>query len=238
MKSQHSNYLQREWTYPIITLKVATGGIKLENGTLKDKIITLLKNEEGLTDREITNIILGVSEPQQAVNQACRSLETKQIIKRIRRDDGKFGNYLIPESLLAEPVPPKEDMHVNESLSVFAEDSIKKILEEFLHSNGWETQIAWGRTPGIDINAIRGNERWVIEVKGLGSSNPMNVNYFLGVLAETLQRMEDPNAKYSIALPDIKQFRNLWSRLPLLAKKRTGIIALFIDEQGTIDESE
>jgi hypothetical protein len=65
----------------------------------------------------------------------------------------------------------------------------------------------------------------------------MNVNYFLAVLSETLQRMDDPHAKYSIALPDVKQFRNLWNRLPLLAKKRTGITALFIDEQGNVSES-
>jgi hypothetical protein len=73
-------------------------------------------------------------------------------------------------------------------------------------------------------------------VKGLGSLNAMNVNYFLAVLAETLQRMDDPNTKYSIALPDVKQFRNLWNRLPLLAKKRTGITAIFIDEEGCINE--
>lgn len=66
----------------------------------------------------------------------------------------------------------------------------------------------------------------------------MNVNYFLGVLAETLQRMDDPNAKYSIALPDVKQFRNLWNRLPLLAKKRTGITEIFIDEQGKVNVNE
>lgn len=208
------------------------------NGTLKDKIITLLKNQDGLTDRELTNAIIGENEPQQAVNQACRSLEKKQIIKRVRRNDGKLGNYLCSEGILEEQVTHQENVRDNESLSVFSEDKIKQFLKEFLQSNGWETQIAWGKTPGIDINAIRGTEHWIIEVKGLGSSNPMNVNYFLGVLAETLQRMEDPNAKYSIALPDVKQFRNLWGRLPLLAKKRTGITALFIDEQGTIDEGE
>lgn len=64
----------------------------------------------------------------------------------------------------------------------------------------------------------------------------MNVNYFLTILGEILQRMEDPYAKYSIALPDIQQFRNLWDRLPLLAKVRTGITALFVDENGEATE--
>jgi hypothetical protein len=62
----------------------------------------------------------------------------------------------------------------------------------------------------------------------------MRVNYFLGILGETLQRMDNPDATYSIALPDLKQFRNLWSRLPALAKERTKIDALFVNRDGTV----
>ncbi|MBO2945645.1 winged helix-turn-helix domain-containing protein [Paenibacillus sp. F411] len=205
---------------------------------LKDKIINYLKDKDGLTDREIAKAILGVNEPQQAVNQACRSLVSKGIIKRFNRKDGLIGNYLVAEGRHVEPSHVTQEEHKTELSSVFKEDRLKQILKDYLHRNGWETQIAWGKTPGIDINGIRGTERWIIEVKGLGSLSAMNVNYFLGVLAETLQRMDDPNAKYSIALPDVKQFRNLWNRLPLLAKNRTGITAIFIDEQGNVDESE
>jgi hypothetical protein len=39
--------------------------------TLKDKIIELLKIENGLTDREITDKIKGKGEPQQSVNVTC-----------------------------------------------------------------------------------------------------------------------------------------------------------------------
>lgn len=63
-----------------------------------------------------------------------------------------------------------------------------------------------------------------------------NSDYFLAILGETLQRMSDINAKYSIALPHMKQFINLWQRLPDLAKQRTGITALFIDNQGNVIE--
>jgi hypothetical protein len=48
--------------------------------------------------------------------------------------------------------------------------------------------------------------------------------------------MDDPQAKYSIAVPDLKQFRNLWSRLPALAKQRTTISALFVNRGGAVDE--
>jgi len=64
----------------------------------------------------------------------------------------------------------------------------------------------------------------------------MRVNYFIGILGETLQRMDDPASKYSISLPDVPQFRRLWSRLPHLAKKRTGITVLFISAKGEVTE--
>ncbi|NBD25613.1 MarR family transcriptional regulator [Paenibacillus glycinis] len=201
---------------------------------LKDKITNYLKDRDGSTDREITNSILGKNEPQQVVNQTCRALVSKGVLKRANRKDGLIGNYLVTEINAKEASP----VDLAESSKIFSEDSLKEILKNHLHLNGWVTQIAWGKTPGIDINAIRGTERWIIEVKGLGSLSAMNVNYFLGVLAETLQRMDDPNAKYTIALPDVKQFRNLWNKLPLLAKRRTGITAIFIDTVGTINECE
>ncbi|AGE20784.1 MarR family transcriptional regulator [Geobacillus stearothermophilus] len=204
--------------------------------TLTDRIITLLTEKDGLTDREITDILLGKNNPQQSVNQACRNLANRGLLRRVVRKDGLIGNFLTDDGLVVNSAQGNDSKITENTDSKLKEDYIKEVLQAYLHSEGWETQIAWGKTPGIDINAIRGNERWIIEVKGLGTSNPMNVNYFLGVLAETLQRMEDPNAKYSIALPDVKQFRNLWDRLPLLAKKRTGITALFIDEQGNVSE--
>jgi hypothetical protein len=64
----------------------------------------------------------------------------------------------------------------------------------------------------------------------------MRVNYFLTILGETLQRMDDPKARYSISLPDLAQYRGLWRRPPQLAKARTGVTALFVDETGRVEE--
>jgi hypothetical protein len=93
-----------------------------------------------------------------------------------------------------------------------------------------------GAAPGIDVEARKGSSRWVIEVKGSGSLNPMRVNYFPAMLGEILQRMNDPEARYSIALPEIAQFRGLWRRLPALAKSRTRVSALFVSESGQVEE--
>ena len=64
----------------------------------------------------------------------------------------------------------------------------------------------------------------------------MRVNDFLGVLGRLLQQMSDPQAKYSVALPDLPRFRRLWIRLPELAKRRTGFSALFVDDAGRVEE--
>lgn len=214
----------------------------MEDYLLKDRVLTLLKKQSGLTDREITNILLGKGQPQQRINQICRSFEKKHIVNRHKRDDGLIGNYYMniqetTESELLLPILLAEEKLIKSNVPIeFAEDNIKRSLVSYLEADGWKTQVAWGRKPGIDINATRGNERWIFEVKGLGSTSQVTVNYFLGVLSETLQRMDDPNAKYSIVLPDVKQFRNLWMRLPILAKERTGISVLFINNLGDIRE--
>lgn len=65
----------------------------------------------------------------------------------------------------------------------------------------------------------------------------MRVAYFLGVLGEVLCRMTDPDAKYSIAIPDVPQFRNLWRRLPAEAKSRTRIAALFVGDADVQEEN-
>ena len=117
------------------------------------------------------------------------------------------------------------------------EDALKHALGAHLKSLGWTaSKVAFGKTLGIDIDATKGSERWIIEVKGCGSRPAMRVNYFLALLGELLQRMTDGNMKYSIALPDLPQFRGLWKRLPDVAKTRTKITALFVDGDGHVIE--
>jgi len=121
-------------------------------------------------------------------------------------------------------------------LGDLSEDKLKLLLKAWLETQGWQVSVAWGKTHGADIEATKAGTLWIIEVKGIGSRNAMRVNYFLAILGETLQRMNDPTAKYSVALPDIPQFNGLWERLPKLAKSRTGITALLVDDQGKIRE--
>ena len=201
--------------------------------SLPEELIEAVKAKSGQTDRELTNVLRGRVAPQQPINIAARRLAEQKIIVRWKRpEDGLIGNYPgdapLPVATSVSRATPNHDV---EALS---EDELKHVLERWLHSKGWETQIAWGKTQGIDIDAKRGAERWIIEVKGPGSRQPMRVNYFIGILGETLQRMADPNAEYSIALPDLAQYRGLWQRLPALAKNRTKISLLLVSISGDI----
>jgi hypothetical protein len=116
------------------------------------------------------------------------------------------------------------------------EDEVKELLKGRLESEGWQVKVKRGRTHGIDVEATKGTARWIIEAKGF-SAKVSPVEYFKDVLGEILQRMESDGPKYSIAFPDIKDFRNLWERLPGLAKRRAGISCLFVDKEGRVVES-
>ena len=202
--------------------------------TLRERFATAVTESAGLTDRELTDRLLGASVGQQAVNQVARALAVQGRITRSPRADGKIGNYSA-----GAPAPdnaPARLPSVEDASSGLSEDDVKRRLKDWLEADGWQAEVKWGRDRGIDIQASRGSEVWIIEAKGCGSLNAMRVNYFLGMLGETLQRMDNPAARYSIALPDMKQYRGLWARLPQLAKSRTQISVLLVAPDGGVAE--
>lgn len=203
---------------------------------LSERILDVIQRSPGLTDREITNQLSGRSAPQQPVNIAARALARKGKLIRTKRADGLVGNFLPETGAAVVDTPPEHKAPGVGNVERLSEDSLKKALERWLDAQGWQSDIAWGRKHGVDVRATRNAEKWIIEVKGIGSLDAMRVNYFIGILGETLQRMSDPSAKYSIALPDVPQFRGLWTRLPALAKKRTGITVLFVSADGAVSE--
>jgi hypothetical protein len=93
-----------------------------------------------------------------------------------------------------------------------SEDEAKRHVAAWLEGLGWNVAIAWGYTRKIDIRAEKGNGRWLIEVKGGDSLPAMRVNYFLAIFGEIPQRMDDPSARYSIALPSLREFKRLCER--------------------------
>lgn len=202
---------------------------------LKQQIILAVEATPGMTDREITDHVLGPGTGQHAVNQAARALAGTGRVVRRPRPDGKIGNYLSDASSVIQVKSPTE-LAIRIDAAWPSENAVKRHIQSWLEAAGWRVEVRWGHDHGVDLDAFRGSERWRIEVKGGGSLDPMRVNYFLAVLGELLQRMDDPAARYSIALPDVQQFRGLWSRLPKIAKARTQITALFVGSPGAVEE--
>lgn len=207
--------------------------------TLKEQITELLAHAPGLTDREITDKLRGRDSRQQPINAMCRELAKGRVLVRHRRNDGLIGNYPTGVSSVASSRSPRSqssvvDTRARTEVDMLGEDEVKEALVQWLARDGWTSKVAWGRQQGIDIEATRGGERWIIEVKGCGSRDAMRVNYFLAILGETLQRMDSEDAWYSIAFPNMGQYRRLWSRLPALAKTRTQISALFVEDASNI----
>jgi len=115
-----------------------------------------------------------------------------------------------------------------------SENVIKQLLKVHLISEGWSTETYRNNHHGLDVIAIRGDEHWVIMIKGEESADI--VESFILALGSIVQVMEDPKSKYSIALPDIIPYRRLWERLPVLVKQRTAITALFVNQGGSVVE--
>jgi hypothetical protein len=198
------------------------------------RILAILNETPGLSDRELTDRIKGRDTHPSQINQECRLLEGGGKLTRQPRSDGRIGNYPSGVALPAVIEPSGRPSNVTASHEL-TEDQVKAHLKEWLEAEAWETEIAWGKARGTDIVARRNREIWLIEAKGCGSRPEMRVNYFIGMLGELLQRMSVPDARYSIALPDMAQFRRLWERLPALARQRTGISALFVSANGRVD---
>lgn len=203
--------------------------LEVDNMTVKEEVLLAVQNFPGITD---TDLEKRTKHSHQVINIACRQLVKEGVLVRRPNPDkgGYLGNYptgkpLKLSSSTATSAPVRTTMN---------EDAVKAHIKNRLEADGWNVNVAWGHIHGVDVEASRNGTRWLIEVKGPGSRPEMRVNYFISILGEMLQRMDDPNAHYSIAFPDMPFFRGLWERLPLLAKQRTGIDLILVDEDGTL----
>lgn len=211
--------------------------------TQKARIISLLTERPGLTDREITHDLQGIGAPQQAVNQACRQLERDGLLRRDPEKHGA-GRTLIRNRLgdetastgvpTAAPIPtlsapPPEDPR-------FHEDYVKEASRQYLAARGWEPiEVAWGRSHGVDLTASRGQQALHVEAKGLAPSQQQKTNYFINALGELLQHMQDANSFHALALPDDPVYRGLWDRLPEPARAALKLSVFLIGTSGNIE---
>lgn len=195
--------------------------------TLKERILALIAVEM-LDDDELATR-LGVV--RQQVNQTCRTMEYEGLVTRQRAPAGKIVNRLT-DAGAQPPVPRRRSLTPSTPGTPITEDDVKAAVSDWLEVKGFEVAVAWGHDPGIDIEARRGVERWVIEAKGTGGYDQMSRNYFFGVIGSLLQRMTDEHAHYALAIPDVPPFINLVVRFPELARRRTQLSFLLVGRDG------
>lgn len=202
--------------------------------TVKESIMDYINEHPGATDGDIR---LHLQKTHQTINQACRNLQSNGYLIRKNNFEREnlIGNYPTDKVYIPDCATSQIEKLNLHSKFELQEDEIKSILNNYLVSDGWDVKVAWGHQKGIDIDATKENKRWIIEVKGPGTRQAMRVNYFIAILGEILQRMDDVDARYSIAFPDMEQFRMLWNKLPELSKERTKIDLILVDNEGNIN---
>lgn len=159
------------------------------------------------------------------VAHMCRNASGGNPNGELERIDRGTYQLVVPRPATPAPRPARTPGAVAERIT---EDEVKAAVLQHLEAAGWRVAVAWDRERGADIIATRGNERLVLEAKGEAPAGPQQVNYFLGALGELIQRMDDPDAEYGLALPGHRQYRGLVDRLPDVAVSRLGLHVLYV----------
>jgi len=203
------------------------------NMTLGERILEELRRSAPALDDDELAELLGVR--RQAVNQECRRLELVGRLWRGQVQGTKIRNKL-PGEVADAPIKTSGAFAQSTDFGIrsgdlLSENEIKEAVRSYLVDQGFEVEVAWGRSHGVDLLAVRGDERLMLEAKAEVARNAQNVNYFLGALGELVQRMSDRTARYGLALPDNRQFRGLVDRLPDVAIERLGLEVFFVRRQ-------
>jgi hypothetical protein len=222
------------------------------------RLLKMIKEKPGISDIELTEDIYGPCASSRDVILSCQALARRGAIERRERTDRQIGNYPAPpkeevtsnswEQAFPPPAPaaPGYPPPAGYNPSAYnppprapavsmapASGGVRSVLEAFLRQNGWEPS-ASKRSAGVEVEGWRGVERWVISLHEEAWASQDYGHLFMQMIGELLTVMDDRAAVYSLALPDTEPFRGLWDSVPLLARDRLGVTALFIDPSGRV----
>ncbi len=94
------------------------------------------------------------------------------------------------------------------------EETVKQAVAKYLRDRGYTVAVAKKREHGPDVRATKEGLKLVVEAKGEGTRAEMFNNFFLHVLGEITQRMDEQAAEYGIALPAHRKYARLVEELP------------------------
>lgn len=85
----------------------------------------------------------------------------------------------------------------------------------------------------IDLKCVHQstNETWIIEVKGKTAQIGLDFKTCLGQL---LMRMNNPEYKYAIAIPDIIDYHQQMNKIPALVLQRLNLHIFIISQDGNV----
>lgn len=108
------------------------------------------------------------------------------------------------------------------------EGFVQSAIEKFFEAQGF-TRLEVKHVDLVCVNTS--NEKWVIEAKGDSSSVGVDFNTGLG---QILKRMDEPNCKYAMAVPNIPKYINQLNKVPMRVRKLLGLNWIIVSEDGTV----
>lgn len=193
-------------------------------------------------------------------NHAVKYGDLRRVGRGLYQLEGEESSALItarPAAVAPEapPVPAASDIRQDATTEWWWEGNVQAAVVRHLAAEGWSIRRVAdtsSREHGVDIDASRGAERLLVEVKGYPSATYVRGpkegtakaggvamqarTYYAGaVLSGMLMRSERPDARVLLVLPDVETYRSLTARTcgPL---DRTGVELWLVDQAGTISQ--
>lgn len=234
--------------------------------TNADRILeTLRSSAEPLDDDELSRRC-GIY-PRQQVNQICRRLAAQGTLTRLTGQHGKMVNALADRAGPGAPVAPKSEILLLEERSLapptprtfsrreWGEAAVQAAIVSHLEATGWEILRAANTSSkehGVDIEATRGAESLLVEVKGwpgttyssgakAGQVKPTQPatqarHYFDGALTSSLARIEgSPTATPALGFPEKATYLNRVLGMAT-ALGRLGVVVFWVSSNGSVRE--
>lgn len=114
----------------------------------------------------------------------------------------------------------KDKMFPNEAF-------VQVALEKYFSKLGYEV-----KSDGqVDIEAYKGNEKWIVEAKGLTSAVGLDFNTCIGQIVKS---MDCETTNYAMAFPDHPKYELQCSKIPKIFRERNNLYFLIVDEMGSV----
>jgi hypothetical protein len=170
-----------------------------------------------------------------------------------RLGSGEEGTDMRPPrpNQVVVAVEPSSPVKVAHDAEWFWEGNVQSAVVRILAADGWDiirVAATASREHGIDVEAKKGGQRLLVEVKGYpgatysrgpnaGEPKPHGVGaqartYFgNGLLAGLTMRGDHPDARIVVAFPSMETFRNL-SRRVIVPLRDAGVEIWLVDDNG------